>query len=79
MRQRTPKTLNQAISNAFHAFEKSPSESVSHLRKLIKDHVQDWIRNASQPVVMELENSDRKSPFSARAWKAMERLTGKKF
>lgn len=51
-RQGTPKTLNQAISNAFHAFSESDNNSVGHLRKLLKQHVKDFINNKIGPAYM---------------------------
>lgn len=68
----TPKTLNGAIQNAFLEFKANKNHSEQHLRKLIKLHVEDWIANQVQSIIV-LEE-----PVYEKTWKIFERLVGRK-
>jgi len=64
--------MNGAIQNAFLAYKKTGKVSEPVLRKLVKDHVQDWVRQQTGIIVMAHED------FHPRAAKALEKLSGKK-
>lgn len=64
----TPKTLNGAIQNAFEEYKKEKVTSEARLRKLVKLHVQDWIRQNVGVIVLE-------SDLGPQSEKAVTRLT----
>lgn len=73
MRKRgTPKTLNQAIQNAFLDFRSDSSQTEPRLRKILKLHVQDWINNVMSPIVW--DSDDLKGP----AKRSLNKLAGRK-
>jgi hypothetical protein len=53
--QGTPKTLNEAIENGINEFlqvENSEELSSGNLKKHVKNHVQDFFRNAVSPLYL---------------------------
>jgi hypothetical protein len=71
MSRGTPKTLNGAIQNAFEEYKKGKTHTEGRLRKLVKNHVQDWVRNAVAPIALESE-------LMESSVKAINRLAGRR-
>ena len=48
----TPQTLDKAIDNAMEDFEEDPSFKVGTLKRLLKLHISDFIRNNLSSIML---------------------------